>query len=317
MKFPSAYIMITGFILLLVLLAGCSQAPTGTTAPGTTTLTIPAVSTAPVVPSTMTAKDLIPVVGNAAAYARENGRERALAAFNDPDGIFVQDGLYIFAEGYDGTALAEPFEPDIVGTNILAMKDSYGIPILPRLIETAKTGKGFVSYAYMNPSNNFSIDHKLSYVEDVDGTYYVGAGFYACNGTAFPATATVPASKNFSRKDLVTFVENASAYAKMHGREKALAAFNDPRGPFFNGELSIEAFDFNGTNLAHPFYSWEKGLNMLNYDDPDSVPTKRLLRDRAVGGGGFTHSVSRITAGNHQVFVPVLNYAVPVDPDWW
>ena len=64
----------------------------------------------------MTLGDLTATVKEAVAYARQNGKEKAIAAFNDPNGTFARNGIYIFAEDYDGTALAEPFEHELVGT---------------------------------------------------------------------------------------------------------------------------------------------------------------------------------------------------------
>ena len=59
--------------------------------------------------STMiTPVDLTARVKEAVAYARAQGKEKAVAAFNDPSGPFVRDSIYVFAEDYEGLALAEP-----------------------------------------------------------------------------------------------------------------------------------------------------------------------------------------------------------------
>ena len=68
-----------------------------------------------------TPADLTTLVNRAAAYARENGREKAIAAFNDPNGSFVQGEIYVFSESYDGVALAEPFHHELVGTDVRNM----------------------------------------------------------------------------------------------------------------------------------------------------------------------------------------------------
>ena len=108
----------------LVLIAGCSQTVPQNNGDKATVTTAPP----PVQGSVgkITPADLTVMVKEAVAYAKENGKERAIAAFNDPNGSFVKNGIYIFAEDYDGTALAEPFEHGIVGTNIRNMTDRYG-----------------------------------------------------------------------------------------------------------------------------------------------------------------------------------------------
>ena len=235
-------------VILLVLTiclfsAGCTQAPDmgrASTSPAATTITenaSRAVAGQGASSGKLTIEDLITFVSKARDYARQNGREKALAAFNDPKGEFVQDGLYIFAEAYDGTALAEPLQADLIGTNILDFKDSFGVPLVKNLGETAHYGMGYVSYEYPNPARNYTTEPKLSVVADVDGTYYVGAGMYESSGMVYPSVVLNPASKVNTKEDLVAFTRSAIEYARKNGKEKALDTFNDPKGPFVQGEL--------------------------------------------------------------------------------
>jgi|WetSurMetagenome_2_1015567.scaffolds.fasta_scaffold06587_6 signal transduction histidine kinase len=264
-----------------------------------------------------TTRGLISFVDEAVVFARENGKEKAIAVFDDPAGQFTTNGLYIFAEGLDGTALAEPFEHEIDGKNILNLTDPYGIPLVRNLVDTARDGKGLVSYNYRNPADNFTIQPKVSYVVNVDGTYYIGAGLYENNGTEFPASGMNVTAKNITPGDLVRFVQGAADYAKENGKEKALAAFSDPKGPFIDGELYIIAYDFNATNLAQPLAPWIRGLSLKHYTDQDSVATISELTRVARSGGGFTHTTQRVRAGGKQVYAPKLQYVVPVDNSWW
>jgi methyl-accepting chemotaxis protein len=54
-----------------------------------------------------------------------------------------------------------------------------------------------------------------------------------------------------SPDDAEKMVEKAAAYAKSHGRERALAEFNDPKGQFVEGDLFVFAQDFAGMMLAY------------------------------------------------------------------
>jgi len=296
---------------------GTITAPSAATTPGAAT---PAVTTPGTPAEKITTEDLIAFVSGARAYARQNGKEKALAAFNDPKGQFVHDGLYIFAEAYDGTALAEPLQHDLIGTNILDMKDSYGVPLVRNLGQTARYGMGYVSYQYPNPARNYSVEPKLSVVADADGTYYVGAGMYESSGLVYPSVVLNPTAKIHTKDDLVAFTKSAVDYARKNGREKALATFNDPKGQFVQGEMVIMAFDYNGTNLANPPYAPELSkyhINLINYHDPDGVGTIREMRTIAKGGGGISYTVTRVPVHGKDIYIPKIDYAEPVDDTWW
>ena len=125
-------------LIVAVLIAGC----TGNVNPGTATIspvtqapspsggTVVPVSTQPVSPATITTTpELVVFVANAAAYARENGKEKAISSFNDPNGKFVSGPTHIFAIDYRGNVLADALEPGIVGTNLMNMTDPFGTPI--------------------------------------------------------------------------------------------------------------------------------------------------------------------------------------------
>ena len=267
----------------------------------------------------ITPADLTARVKAAAAYARANGKEMAIAAFNNPNGSFATDNVYVFAEDYDGMALAEPFEHHLVGTSIRNMTDRYGVPLVMNLGETAGYGIGFVSYDYPDPENNRTITPKLSVVADVDGTYYVGAGAYAGSGMVYPSTGIGPATRPYTVGDLTSFVKDGVSYARANGKEKALAAFNDPKGRFADGELTMIAADYNGTVLANgisPQTAYDH-INLINYHDPDGVRTVREMRDLARRGGGFSYTVAAVTKDGKTYYAPKIDYAEPVDDTYW
>ena len=56
-------------------------------------------------------------------FAEENGKEKALEVFNDPEGNFTRDGRYIFAYDYEGQNLALPYQPELIGTNRIDAQD--------------------------------------------------------------------------------------------------------------------------------------------------------------------------------------------------
>ena len=121
---------------------------------------------------------LVERVTMARDYATEQGAQNAIAGFNDIHGSFATGGHYIFAYGYDGTTLALPFQPELIGTNRMDFADTNGIKIIPWEISVAKQGGGFVYVEYLNPDTG-ATGLKLCYVVPVDDGWFVGSGIYA------------------------------------------------------------------------------------------------------------------------------------------
>lgn len=128
-------------------------------------------------------EQLATFVESAVLYARMNGREKALAEFNNQVGLFSMGSRYIFAYDYNGTVIALPFQKELLGTNRMENTDPGGVHYIRDMGEMARKGGGYVEYRYPDPSRNFSIEKKVSYALDVDGTWYVGSGYYIVNGT--------------------------------------------------------------------------------------------------------------------------------------
>jgi polar amino acid transport system substrate-binding protein len=122
--------------------------------------------------------ELMAFVEEALQFAHENGKEKALEVFNDPKGNFTRDGRYIFAYDYDGRTLALPYQPELIGTNRINAKDPNGVDFISQAIDAARVGNGFFYYIYPDASKNMTPALKLSYVVDVDGTWYLGSGVY-------------------------------------------------------------------------------------------------------------------------------------------
>jgi polar amino acid transport system substrate-binding protein len=123
-------------------------------------------------------ESLVSFVKSAVDYATMNGRDKAIAEFNNHNGLFSRGDLYVFAYDYNGTVIALPFQKELLGTNRMENMDPDGVQYVRDIGEMARKGGGFVEYRYPDPSRNFSIERKMSYALDVDGTWYVGSGYY-------------------------------------------------------------------------------------------------------------------------------------------
>ena len=58
--------------------------------------------------------------------------------------------------------------------------------------------------------------------------------------------------------------EKAAAYVKANGKDKAIAEFNNPTGPWVKGDLYVVLQDFNGVVLANGGNTGLVGQNHLD-----------------------------------------------------
>ncbi|WP_094228979.1 cache domain-containing protein [Methanolobus psychrotolerans] len=255
--------------------------------------------------------ELVTFVEAAFEYAHVHGQEAALREFNDPTGQFVDGELYIFAYDSEGNTLALPFQPEVLGTTRWNTTDVSGTPYIRDLITTAQSGGGFVRYLYADPSDDFIVKQKLSYVTMVGQDWLIGAGIY------------LPDTKSeMTASDLAAFVQDASAYVDSVGEETALDEFSKKDGQFSTDVAYIYAYDHNGTLLADP-YSFDVGTNFMGWTDVRGLPLVRIFADTASRGGGFIAYLYPVKGDGiidvkakdtHQ---PVLGYVAPAGDNLW
>jgi polar amino acid transport system substrate-binding protein len=121
---------------------------------------------------------LVARVNEAAAYVQKNGREAAIATFNDPNGTFSQRDMYIFAFDRNGTELVSPFLQGMIGVNRLADRDQYGQYSVRYILDNAKKGGGFMYYFFADPSTDYQVRLKLTYAKQAGDDLVIGAGIY-------------------------------------------------------------------------------------------------------------------------------------------
>ena len=119
------------------------------------------------------------MVEKADAYLKANGKDKAIAEFNNPKGQFVKGDLYIIVQDFDGIMIANGGNPKLAGQNHLQLKDSTGKAFVKEMIEVAKTkGAGVVEYSWTNPVTK-KIQPKATYIKRVEGqNFYIGCGVF-------------------------------------------------------------------------------------------------------------------------------------------
>jgi polar amino acid transport system substrate-binding protein len=273
-------------LLALLLASGCTQAP------------------APVVPAAgipSTSEEIREYVDSAAAFARANGRDAALAAFNNKSGPFTRGDLYIYALDYSGKALALAYQPQLVGTSFYNITDTSGRYYTRTEIHLAKDGGGYLLYQYPDPAENLTVRYKVSYVRPVDDTYWIGAGIYT-------------REEKLIDRDLRQLVADAQAYAKTYGKERALAEFNRINGSFTKGDLYIFADDYNGTVLAWPYHPELVGKNLLNETDSLGNYHFQAILNAARNGTGMVDYYAENPLTNTTRLK--ISYVTDVDGTW-
>lgn len=308
MRMASVSLVCVCVLGLFLIIAGCTQSQ-------------PAASGS--IPASMESRQqlytsnetLVAFVDSAAAYVKTHGAGKALAEFNNPNGSFIQGELYVYAYGFNGTTLAHPVNPEAVGKN---REGAIGV-FVKEMGNAVRDGSGFYRFTYINPEHNRTLEAKMGYGVKIDEHWWLGSGVYRgpveTSGSPQKNT-TDPQGTYTSNETLVAFVDSAVDYAQTHGREKALAEFNNPKGSFVQGELYIYAYDFNSTTLAHPFSPEKIGLSRIDEPDAFGNPYAYKFIDAARNGSGFVRFYY-LNPVHNRTIESKLGYVKKVNEDWW
>jgi len=119
----------------------------------------------------------IAMVDKGAAFMQKNGKDALIAAINAKSPEFVNGGVYLTMRALDGTQLAHPTNPKLIGKNMVVLPDADGKLFRKEIIEGAeKKGKGWVDYRYNNPTTG-DIEKKSTYYSKT-GDVILEAGIY-------------------------------------------------------------------------------------------------------------------------------------------
>jgi cytochrome c len=125
-----------------------------------------------------TEKDAIAMAERGAALIKSKGKDEMMKRINAKDPDFVQGELYVdMRDVKTGIVLAHPYNPSIVGKDLVDVPDANGKKYRREIIELAAAkGKGWVDYQYKNPTTG-KIEPKTTYILMVDGVV-LEAGIY-------------------------------------------------------------------------------------------------------------------------------------------
>jgi len=124
-----------------------------------------------------TPDDATALVKKAVALVKQSGKDKAMVAFNDPQGDFVKGDLYVFVVDMNGKTLANGSNAKLIGKNVIDMKDADGKLFIKNFIDIAQSkGSGWSDYQWVDPVTK-AIRPKTTYVEKVDDVV-IGCGIY-------------------------------------------------------------------------------------------------------------------------------------------
>ncbi|WP_150427577.1 cache domain-containing protein [Dechloromonas sp. CZR5] len=124
------------------------------------------------------ADDARKLLDAASDQIRRQGMTKALASFNDRNGPFVRDDLYVFAVNLaSGKFEAHGMNPKWTGTDAGDLHDVEGKPLVREMLELARDkGEGSVDYVWRNPVTN-AVENKRTFIRRENGSL-IGVGFY-------------------------------------------------------------------------------------------------------------------------------------------
>jgi cytochrome c len=210
----------------------------------------------------------------AVKYLQANGPAKAWAAFNDRQGPFVKKDLYVYVIDRQGTYVANGAAPDsLIGLKVLDSVDAAGHPLFREMIAvTEKQQEARIGYVWLNRQSN-RVEPKHAWLHR-QGDYILGVGYYAVRSTA---------------EDARKLLDAASAQVKSQGMSKALASFNDPRGPFVHDDLYVFAVNLaSGKFEAHGMNPKWTGTEASDLHDVEGRPLVREMLELAKAKGEGT-----------------------------
>jgi len=124
-----------------------------------------------------TKEEAVALAKKAVAFLKTQGREKALAEFNNPKGQFVDRDLYVFVGDMQGKCLAHCTMPELAGKDMMEVQDPDGRYITKERLKLLKqSNSAWQTYKYLNPATK-KVETKSTYLERV-GDLYIGVGVY-------------------------------------------------------------------------------------------------------------------------------------------
>jgi signal transduction histidine kinase len=203
-------------------------------------------------------KNLVSLVEDAAALMEREG-EGAFAQFGQKDSRWLNDEYYLFVYALDGTCVFHPITPDLIGKNVMALRDMNGKPIIQRITDVGRKAdndaSGWVFYLWQNQMQ-LTPSWKSAYVRKVVAqngrSYVIGSGSY-----------NIKVEKPF----IEGHVRAAAELLTSVGKHEAFKQFQDPASPFVFLDSYIFVLNEQGQTLVDPAFPTMAGRDLSQFQD--------------------------------------------------
>lgn len=190
-------------------------------------------------------KRLVSLVESAAGAIESKGQQ-AFREFGTKGSKWLNDTHYLFVYDLDGTCVFHPITPQLIGKNLIDLKDMDGKPVIRMITDIGrkpgKNASGWLFYLW-EEQTQFTPLWKSSYIRKAvapDGkAYVVGCGVYI-----------IKMEKAFIKER----VDLASELLKTRGKDFAFAQLRDPSTPFHFLETYIFVMDDRGQSVVDPAF---------------------------------------------------------------
>lgn len=124
-----------------------------------------------------TSADAAAMLDKAVAELQAVGPDKAFTEFNQAEGPFHGQELYVFVFDMKGVYEAYGPNPALVGTDVSGLTDVEGKAFVQEMLNlAAHDGSGKVAYKWLNRSDN-RVEQKWSLIRRV-GNHVVGVGYH-------------------------------------------------------------------------------------------------------------------------------------------
>jgi signal transduction histidine kinase len=203
-------------------------------------------------------QNLVSLVEDAAGLIETKGDE-AFKEFAKKDSKWFNGDYYLFAYTIDGTTVFHPLRPDLVGQNVMDLKDMNGKQIIRQITDIgrqpASDASGWVFYLWEDRTQ-ITPTWKAAYIRKVvtpdRKTYVVGSGSY-----------NIKMEKAFVEER----VNRAARFLQIAGKAEAFEQFRSPASPFFFLDSYIFVINEQGETVIDPAFPNKTGRTVIEFQD--------------------------------------------------
>ena len=201
---------------------------------------------------------LVSLVEDAARLMETMG-DKAFDQFAQKNSRWLNSDYYLFAYTLEGSTAFHPVRPEMVGQNVMDLKDMNGKPIIRQITNIgrrpADDASGWVFYLWEDQTQ-ITPSWKAAYIRKVvtpdRKTYVIGSGSYS-----------IKVEKAFVEER----VKRASRLLQSVGKAEAFKRFHSRASPFFFLDSYIFVLNEQGETLVDPAYPNMTGRAVVEFQD--------------------------------------------------